>query len=100
MTEQNNTKVSGDKTIIVRPRVTEKTATLSDDGVYTFQVADDANKNEIKKAIQKIYKVTPVKVNIAKTADKKVFVRGRFGKKKGVKKAYVYLKKGDKINFI
>ena len=100
MTEQNNTKVSTKKTVIIKPRITEKTAILSEKGVYTFQVSEDTNKQEVAKEIQRIYKVTPVKVNIAKTAEKKVFVRGRFGKKKGVKKAYVYLKKGDKINFI
>ena len=101
MTENKiNTKISAKKTIIVKPRITEKTATLSDDNVYTFQIAPDANKSEVLKEIERIYKVKPIKVNIAKTAEKKVFSRGRLGKKSGIKKAYVYLKKGDKISFI
>ncbi len=100
MTEQNNTKVSTQKIVIIKPRVTEKTAILSEKGVYTFEVSKDANKNEIKKEFEKKYKVKPVKVNIAKTAEKKVYVRGRIGKKSGVKKVYIYLKKGDKIPFI
>ncbi|MCK5588722.1 MAG: 50S ribosomal protein L23 [Candidatus Pacebacteria bacterium] len=101
MTEnKKNTKTSTTKTIIIRPRVTEKTATLSDKNVYTFEVSRDANKNEIKKEIERIYKVKPIKVNIAKISEKKVFVKGRFGKKSGGKKAYVFLKKGDKISFL
>jgi ribosomal protein L23 len=43
------------------------------------------------------YNVTPIKIAIAKTPSKAVFVRGRKGVKNGVKKAYVSLKKGDKI---
>ncbi len=92
------TNISTEKTIILKPRVTEKSAILQEDGVYTFDIAPDANKQEVKKEIKRLYKVTPVKVNIAKTEAKKVFVRGRWGKKGGVKKAYVFLKKGDKIN--
>ncbi len=69
--------ISADKTIIIKPRLTEKSAILQEDGVYTFDIAPDANKSEVKKEIQRIYKVTPVKVNIAKAEPKKVFVRGR-----------------------
>jgi large subunit ribosomal protein L23 len=91
------TNISTDRIIILKPRVTEKTAILQEEGVYTFDISADANKQEVKKEIKRLYKVTPVKVNIAKTEAKKVFTRGRFGKKKGVKKAYVFLKKGEKI---
>ena len=101
MTDNKKTQnISVKKTIIVKPRITEKTALLSDKNVYTFQVAQDATKNEISKEIERIYKVKPVKVNIAKTAAKIVFVRGKKGKKAAIKKAYVYLKKGDKISFV
>jgi len=85
------------KTIITSPRVTEKAALAQDKGVYVFNVADDATKNEVKKQIKEIYKVDPVKINMARNAKKQVFVRGRKGTKQGVKKAYVYLKDGDKI---
>jgi large subunit ribosomal protein L23 len=68
---------STDKNIIIKPRLTEKSAILQEDNVYTFDIAPDANKNEVKKEIQRIYKVTPVKVNIAKAESKKVFIRGR-----------------------
>lgn len=86
--------------IIKNPRVTEKGSMLVESNVYAFDVAKDANKNEIKKAVFSIYKVKPVKVNIIPIKAKKIFVRGKEGVKAGGKKALVYLKKGDKIEFI
>ena len=47
-----------------------------------------------------MYKVSPMKVRIVNLPAKKVFVRGKWGEKTSVKKAYVYLKKGDKIEII
>ena len=78
-------------------RVTEKAALAAEKGAYTFNVEDNANKNEIKKAIKLIYGVTPERVTITQITAKKVVRRGKIGYKKGGKKAVVYLKKGDKI---
>ena len=86
--------------IIKNPRVTEKASNFVEANVYTFDVAPMANKIEVKKAILELYKVTPIKINITKIPRKKVFSRGRTGAKSGGKKALVYLKKGDKIEFI
>jgi large subunit ribosomal protein L23 len=87
--------------IIKKPRITEKSGIQAEAlGVYTFEVTDKANKKNISKAIIELYKVTPVKVNITKLPSKKVFSRGKVGRKSGVKKAVVYLKKGDKIEFV
>lgn len=83
---------------IVNARMTEKAALAHDKGCYVFNVSPDSTKSEIAKEIQQIYKVTPVKVNIAKAAAKKTMARGRAGTKSAVKKAYVFLKDGDKIN--
>jgi large subunit ribosomal protein L23 len=85
---------------ILSPRVTEKASMKVEGGVYTFEVTKDATKKSIAKAVQKLYKVIPVKVNIVKIPEKQVFVRGKFGTKSGGKKAYVYLKEGDKIEFV
>lgn len=85
---------------IKNPRITEKASFNAERNVYTFDVALDANKTEIKKAIFSIYKVHPVKVNILKVKEKQVFSRGQKGVKSGGKKALVYLKEGDKIEFI
>ena len=87
--------------VLLRPRITEK-AILSADksGVYVFEVTEDASKAAIKASIKALYNVTPVKIHTAKIAPKNVFIRGKRGVQSGGKKAYVYLKKGDKIELI
>jgi large subunit ribosomal protein L23 len=87
---------------ILSPRITEKGAYLSEKGVYVFNVSKDANKGEVAAAIKAIYKVTPVSVRMAAVPSKRVFTRGtnRFGRTAGGKKAFVYLKKGEKIEIM
>jgi large subunit ribosomal protein L23 len=87
--------------IIKNPRITEKSGLQAEGfGVYTFEVMPSANKKSIAKAVLEIYKVKAVKVNIVNLPAKKVFSRGKIGRKASVKKAIVYLKKGDKIEFV
>ncbi len=90
--------------VLIRPRITEKGAIIAEElNVYTFDVDVCSTKTQIKAAIQQIYKVSPVKIHIAKIQDKKVRVRGqrkKTGVKSGGKKAFVYLKKGDSIEFV
>ena len=86
--------------IIKNPRITEKASFNAEQNIYTFDVTSNANKTEIKKAIFSLYKVHPVKVNILKVQDKQVMSKGKKGVKSGGKKALVYLKKEDKIEFI
>ena len=50
--------------IIIAPVITEKSANQTESNVYTFKVASDANKIEIKKAIEEAFGVNVVKVNI------------------------------------
>lgn len=87
--------------ILKNPRVTEKASGAFEQNVYTFDVASSANKVEVKKAIFTLYKIKPVKVNMLpvpkKTTMKRRVIEGTKG---GGKKALVYLKKGDKIEFI
>lgn len=93
--------ISSHSQIIIRPRITEKSGLMNESkNVYTFEVAKDATKHSIGQAIKTLYKVTPLKVNIVNLPAKKLLVRGRPGTKSAVKKALVYLKKGDKIDFI
>lgn len=87
-------------TIIKNPRVTEKASFSAEQNVYTFDIAESANKTEIKKAIFALYKVHPVKVNILSIPRKKVFQKGKAGMRGGGRKAFVYLKKGDKIEIL
>jgi len=86
--------------IIKNPRVTEKASFSYEQNVYTFDITESATKPEIKKAIFALYKVHPVKVNVLSVPKKTVMSKGKEGTKGGGKKALVYLKKGDKIEFI
>lgn len=87
--------------VLLRPRITEKAAIGADrNGVYVFEVTPNASKQAIAASVKAAYKVTPIRVRTAKIAPKAVFVRGKRGVKKGGKKAYVYLKKGDKIELL
>lgn len=88
--------------IIVRPRITEKSVSMSEQNVYTFTVKRSANKFDVRDAIKALYNVTPVKINIVnkKPASRLVGSRNRMKHVAGVKKAYVYLKKGDTINLV
>ncbi len=87
--------------IIKKPRITEKSGLQAEGAnTYTFEVMAKANKKNVAKAVREIYKVTPLKVNIVNLPAKKVFARGKRGVKSGLKKAIVYLKKGEKIEFV
>ncbi|TSC77893.1 MAG: large subunit ribosomal protein L23 [Parcubacteria group bacterium Gr01-1014_24] len=86
--------------IIKNPRVTEKASFAQEQNVYTFDISSSANKTEIKKAIFTLYKVKPVKVNVLRVPRKNIMSKGKAGVKGGGRKALVYLKMGDKIEFI
>jgi large subunit ribosomal protein L23 len=88
------------KNLIKNGRVTEKASNISAQNVYTFNVAESANKKEIKKAFFTLYKVQPVKINILKVPYKNIMSKGKKGIRGGGKKAVIYLKKEDKIEFI
>lgn len=94
-----DTKKIASHPLIKGPRITEKSALDAERGAYTFNVATEANKSEIKKAIKMLYGVSPVKVSITQVTDKVVLRRNMLGTKSGGKKAVVHLKKGDKIIF-
>jgi large subunit ribosomal protein L23 len=86
--------------IIKNPRVTEKASFAAEQNVYTFDISASANKTEIKKAIFALYKVRPVKVNVVSIPKKKIMQKGKEGIRGGGRKVFIYLKKGDKIEFI
>ena len=87
-------------TIIKNPRVTEKASFAAEQNVYTFDISATANKAEIKKAIFALYKIHPIKVNVLSVPKKKTMSKGIAGARGGGRKAFVYLKKGDKIEVI
>ncbi len=88
--------------VLVAPRITEKAMRGSEKNVYTFEVARSASKFEVRDAVKALYGVTPVKVNIVNKAPRqfKHANTRRTRTEHGIKKAYVYLKKGDTLSLI
>lgn len=87
--------------IIERPLVTEKAVDQQKLGKYTFRVAPDANKIEIRAAVETIYKVKVARVNTLNVRGEMRRVgRGRPGRQTAWKKAIVTLKPGERIELI
>lgn len=86
--------------VLLSPRITEKATDLSEKGAYVFNVDPRANRNDIVAAVREVYGVTPRRVATMHIAKKRTLVRGRKGSTAGGKKAIVYLKKGEKIEFV
>jgi large subunit ribosomal protein L23 len=85
--------------VLVRPIVSEKSARLEKNRQFAFAVAPGANKVEIKKAVEKHYRVHVTGVNVVNVGGKYVN-RGRVtGKRKDWRKAYVTVKEGENITF-
>ncbi|RJQ33595.1 50S ribosomal protein L23 [Candidatus Parcubacteria bacterium] len=85
--------------ILKHARITEKASMQQAGNVYTFDVASNATKRDIVRAVQALYKVKPLKVAIVRVPEKKVrsMKTGKIGVKQGSKKAYVYVKQGESI---
>src|SRR3989344_7364030 len=80
--------------------VSEKANNLSGQNQYVFQVDNQANKTEIKKAVQGMYKVSVLSVNLVRIPKKKRRLGRVEGFKKGYKMAIVKIKEGQKIETI
>tara|TARA_X000000368_G_scaffold388377_1_gene349843 strand:+ start:57 stop:347 length:291 start_codon:yes stop_codon:yes gene_type:complete len=83
---------------IISPHVTEKSTNLSEQNKIIFKVPDKANKKNLKKNIEKIFKVNVTKINIINKKSKLKITRGRKVKISGFKKAIVTIKKGQNID--
>ena len=83
---------------IISPNITEKSTSMSEFNKVVFKVNKKANKNFIKKSIEKIFKVNVIKINTINIKGKTKIVRNRKSFKSGYKKAIVTLKKGQSID--
>ena len=83
--------------VLVQPRISEKAGRLASMNKYVFKVKTEANKVEVKKAVEKTYKVKVVQVNMISNKGKHRNFAQRAGKTTAFKKAIVTLKQGDKI---
>ncbi len=88
--------------ILLQPRITEKATMSTGMGVYVFDVVPSASKQQIKSAIERVYKVRPRAVRVVRIPTKSVrnMRTGQVGTKQGGKKAYVYLKQGETITIM
>ena len=84
--------------VIRKPIITEKATMASEANAVVFEVAIDANKPQIKSAVEELFgvKVKAVNTSIAKGKQKRF--RGQMGRRKDVKKAYVTLEEGNTID--
>ena len=84
--------------VIRRPIITEKATMASEANALVFEVDIDANKPLIKEAVETLFSVKVKAVNTTITKGKAKRFRGRPGKRKDVKKAYVTLEEGNMID--
>ena len=83
---------------IISPLITEKATNLSEQNKIIFKVPREANKNNLKKNIEKIFKVNVTKINIINKKSRIKLTKGRKIKVSGYKKAIITLKKGQNID--
>jgi large subunit ribosomal protein L23 len=91
------TTIADPRDVIVAPVVSEKSYSVLDQNWYTFLVHPDANKTQIKIAIQQIFDVRVLSVNTANREGKRKRTRTGFGRRKATKRAMVKLADGDRI---
>jgi large subunit ribosomal protein L23 len=89
--------IADPRDIILKPVISEKSYGLLEDNKYTFVVHPDANKTQIKIAIEQIFNVRVLDVNTLNRAGKRKRTKAGFGTRKDTKRAIVSLKAGDKI---
>ena len=98
LTKTSNTFNDLSLRIIEKPLLTEKSTNLNQYNQYSFIVNQHSNSNEIKKAIEKIFKVKVTKINTSIMRGKLKSFKGKIGYKKDYKKAIVTLAEGNTID--
>ena len=93
---KETTKVAP-KSVLSRPVISEKAFALQEADKYVFLVTPEANKDLVKKEVEKLFKVDVLAVNIIRIPGKLKRVGKIFGRRKDVKKAVVKIKQGQKI---
>ena len=91
-------KVSNPRDILLRPVISEKSYRLADDGKYTFVVSPDANRTQIRQAVEEVFKVKVTGVNTLNRPGKRRRTRFGWGKRVDTKRAIVSVAEGDRID--
>jgi large subunit ribosomal protein L23 len=84
--------------VLIGPVISEKSYGLLDEGKYTFLVRPDANKTQIRIAVEQVFNVTVTSVNTLNRPGKRKRTRTGFGTRNGSKRAVVALVPGDRID--
>jgi large subunit ribosomal protein L23 len=91
-------KIADPRDIILAPVVSEKSYGLLDENKYTFLVRPDANKTQIKQAVEAVFGVKVTSVNTINRPGKRKRTRFGYGKRKDTKRAIVGLAEGERID--
>ena len=91
-------RINDPRDILISPVISEKSYSLLDENKYTFVVAPDANKTQIKIAVEQVFGVKVTSVNTANRQGKRLRTRTGFGKRADTKRAIVTVAAGDRID--
>jgi large subunit ribosomal protein L23 len=91
-------RITNPRDILLKPVISEKSYRLADDGKYTFLVAPNANKTQIRQAVEAVFTVRVKGVNTSNRAGKRRRTRFGWGKRPDTKRAVVTLAEGDRID--
>jgi len=91
-------KIANPRDVLLRPVISEKSYRLADEGRYTFIVAPEANKTQIRQAVEEIFRVKVTGVNTLNRPGKRRRTRFGWGKRPDTKRAIVSLAEGDRID--
>ena len=89
--------IADPRDILLAPVISEKSYGLVDENKYTFIVRPDANKTQIKIAVEKVFGVKVSDVNTLNRQGKRKRTRYGYGQRKSIKRAVVTLREGDRI---
>ena len=91
-------RITDPRDILISPVVSEKSYALLDENKYTFIVSPDANKTQIKIAVEQVFGVKVTAVNTANREGKRLRTRTGFGRLAATKRAIVTVAAGDRID--
>jgi large subunit ribosomal protein L23 len=91
-------RINDPRDILISPVISEKSYSLLDENKYTFVVSPDANKTQIKIAVEQVFGVKVTSVNTLNRAGKRLRTRTGFGKRADTKRAIVTVAAGDRID--
>jgi large subunit ribosomal protein L23 len=91
-------RITNPRDILLKPVISEKSYRLADDGKYTFLVALNANKTQIRQAVEDVFTVRVTGVNTSNRPGKRRRTRFGWGKRPDTKRAIVTLAGGDRID--